>query len=660
MPLDRIARERAVTALRDVLAHEPDVAVASIPIDDARWNRFFGRLQGDVATFLDARLQVGAEAVDDDFVTLRSAAQTVASALVRLERRIQAATAFIHPRRAALLDLRAAARALTTLWQARLTTGEGQSTFSDTAVAEVRTTLTRVRTDAEQPAIDPWQISFGIDRNHVLDDTGRFSPALLLAAFHNRYDELTVRLNTLLAGLAPAGLDPAKGLGYVPALIDSADPIETVDIAFRTRDLIGTAAKADPAQVRRVLGRLHEDVERSYANSVMITDTRLRIADERRPDLAAMLRLELYRRVSEGQVRPWGWAMVCLFTGIDGELPMLSELHDRLRAIPHDLTEAFAECVEIGARNAAAHEDYRWEPKRGQLIVKGGTFRPDELTALSDRGLGLMTGAELGWALASAADPRLLSGGSSNATPSVLQILPALNRFGANRLRPLGWHLDGDGLVVDLAELKRADFCPCAQALIEVGAVVEVDQIVVRLKHADDSVMVATRQVLDACLQLWFMTHQRRPKMPPAVFLPIFFQSRLLVETAEEAVSAVIWLALNEGVHFVDDYIARRASRLPLQASIATLADDLWLASEALAICAAAAPGQLELLGRAFRLLRGASIHARALADHSAASTRVDRQRLDAMTHKIRSMCHALPPCAALPTVDLAPLDKPR
>ncbi len=271
-----------------------------------------------------------------------------------------------------------------------------------------------------------------------------------------------------------------------------------------------------------------------------------------------------------------------------------------------------------------------------------------------------MAGAELGWALASAADPRLRTGGGSSATASVLQILPALSRFATNRLRPLGWHLDGDGLVVDLAELKLDDFGPCAQALIEVGAVVEVDRIVVRLAHADEPVMVATRQVLDACLQLWFATRQRLRKLPPAVFLPIVFQSRLLVETAEEAVSAVIWLALNEGVHFINDHIERRAAQLPLRDSICTLADDLWLASEALATCAAAAPDQPELLGRPFRLLRGASIHARALAGDPAASEMVDGQRLAAMTDKIRMMFDSLPPCAPLPTVDLAPLAKPR
>lgn len=132
-----------------MLSHQPQLAVASIPIDDRRWDRFFGRLQQDVKSLLDVRSQVEAAAGSGDFVALRSAAQAVAGTLVQLERRTQAAAAFIHPKGPALRELSTAVRALTAVWHERLTSDEGDMNtprpLDAAAIAEISEALVRVR-----------------------------------------------------------------------------------------------------------------------------------------------------------------------------------------------------------------------------------------------------------------------------------------------------------------------------------------------------------------------------------------------------------------------------------------------------------------------------------------------------------------------------------
>jgi len=273
-----------------------------------------------------------------------------------------------------------------------------------------------------------------------------------------------------------------------------------------------------------------------------------------------------------------------------------------------------------------------------------------------------MGGAEFGWALACADDIQLaaaMRGAGGADVPTLLLIRNALTRFGTNALRVEDWELDGDELTVYIDALPPDRYSPCAQALLEASIVLrDVQTFGVRLPNRSGPAMVASRSVLLRMLPAWIAARQMYPKMPPVVFLPVLFQSRLLVETPESAASATVWLALNEAVNFLADFQdtwPRRGLRLE---DFSILAGGLDMACLALETSAHACPAQSSaLVGRAHHAIRGAARYAGWASDDFPGAASVEAlRRLERMERKINQLWEDLPPCAPLPTVDPTPL----
>lgn len=515
---------------------------------------------------------------------------------------------------------------------------------------------------ARVPTEDTWVRALGVARDQLMDQRGVVTAPLIVAAFHGRLDVLSRRLRELFGSLGAEGLSAHKMLTYAPVLLDGFDPIEAVQAATHVRALLARRSASALEHTTDVMVAMLEGVNRSYSNMKMILDDQRRVTEATEPETQARLRLDMYRRIAEGQFRPWAWTLVRLNTGATGPAPTLSQLSDRLISCSDDLASAFAECLAVGLRNDAAHEDVWWDARRRILVGAAGDIDLDRLDALAERGHGLVGGAELGWALAFADMPAVAAATRKavRTEPAmVLQVQPALTRFSTNDLKVEAWVSDLDTLTVTVKELDPRAVSSCAQAVLEMSLYLDdVERFEVCVAGHRGPVIAVTRSTLRAVLPLWTDALGRTQKMPPAVFLPVLTESRLQIEPPAVAAHAVARLALNEALHCLDALPALRVA----DSSAAQLLLECGLA---LRLVASAFLLAIELTGedldqvivRAQRAVEGAAVYALAVVDEvDVDGGREALARLARLELRIRGLWERFPPVAPLPTLDLTPL----
>ena len=169
------------------------------------------------------------------------------------------------------------------------------------------------------------------------------------------------------------------------------------------QDLILSRVAVDAIDAGAVLRKLKLGIERSAASHRGIMRVQADLANATAPSDVAYLTLDLYRRIMESQVRPWGWVLLRL-TGATARdtPPELGTMRQQLAAAPEPLLNAWAEPIVPAVRNAAAHEDFTWDHDAGALRVGTDLATTAELEAAIQHGYSMMIGAESGWACARA------------------------------------------------------------------------------------------------------------------------------------------------------------------------------------------------------------------------------------------------------------------
>ncbi|GIG23802.1 hypothetical protein [Cellulomonas denverensis] len=651
-------RRDAARVAADALERRERLPLGAIPIDDDAWAHFVERLVWLTPAIAGIDRDVRRAAERGDFGSLRRAGESVAALLERVDETLRPAAMFVHTRRPELERLHVLIGSRCEHWTRQLI-GEadaraGRLTDVDDALAAL--------SGPERDPIDPWHAALGVPRSQIADPRGIVSLPLVLAAFHGRLDVLRQLVARLYRPFGVTSLEHLRAVDYTRTLLEAADPIEVAQTAIHVRRLIATQFAEDPEATAAAFCDLLEGVERSHSSIEMILENQKRIAETNRAHTRASLRLDNYRRMVESQVRPWAWVIVRLHTRASGSAPMLSQLLDRLRATHDSLAARFAECIEVEARNAAAHEDNRWDARRQALVGPNADIDVAMLTALTRRAQGLMSGAELGWALACGDLPELTELSHRQVSiprPMILQMNAALSRFATNDLQVDEWSYDVDTLTVTIRDLPFRKFNPGAQAVLEASMELrDVERFEVRVRGHEQAALVATRATLARATSLWLTALADFTIMPSAVFLPLLVESRLEVEAPDVAARAAAWLALNEAVQCLDDvpWVLLSAGTAPREA-LRLPACELALTAAALSQAMTVTTGADEtVVARAQRAIHGAAVYAsQALAgppDQTAESVHL-LARLDG---RIRNLWAALPACAPLPTVDREPL----
>lgn len=500
---------------------------------------------------------------------------------------------------------------------------------------------------------DVCKAAFGVAHDDLVDERGLFSATRLLGAYYGRYSQLASRIETLLSVLTSAPPDILNALRPAEALVVTGRPLVTLRTAVRTRDLFESKVVEDLEALARPLRNLKLAVDRSAASHAALA----RLVAQRRgattAEERALLDLDIYRRMVEGQLRPWGWTLLRVLGRRGANAPELSSLRDQLRAEGNPLLADAARAILPEARNAAAHEDYAWDDESGVLRVGEFEVSPDDIVRASDLAYAFMIGAESAWTCtrhSSSALAQLLDSEDPAGGLQPINLRAAIDHFGTNGLKVRHWTHDSGTFTVLLDDLPFQRVNPCFQAVMWASRLLKsMDRFVVTMQGFARPAMDLPRPALDATFLVWREAVGRFPAMPLSTFLPANAWARLAVELPDEAARAVAWHALNDAVHAYEDALDMQGSMhdrlLPLLARL-----DLVVTAVAATIATLPAAA-IDPLVDVLELSRAAAAAATAVVQG------FDAAPAARLEERIRDLHEASPCPSFLPTVDPRPLD---
>jgi len=158
--------------------------------------------------------------------------------------------------------------------------------------------------------VDVCKAAFGVAYGQLLDAHGVFSPPRLLSAYYGRYGELARRVNSALSAITTSPPDLLNAIAPAEALALTSHPLMALRTARRVRDLIEQKFGADPECVATILRKLKLGVDRSAASHAAMTRLLGQIERAETDAERAQMMLDWYRRMVEGQLRPWAWALL--------------------------------------------------------------------------------------------------------------------------------------------------------------------------------------------------------------------------------------------------------------------------------------------------------------------------------------------------------------
>jgi hypothetical protein len=497
--------------------------------------------------------------------------------------------------------------------------------------------------------------AFGVPLSDVRDATGTFSPPRLLSHYYGNYGELDARLRAVLSSVTDDVPDMLNALHPAEALIITPRPLLTVQASFEARELLEQGAASDLPGVAAVLRGLTARVDRSITNHAGIQRINAELERCSSPQQRAVLILDLYRRMVEGQFRPWAWVLLQVTGARQGEAPELSTLRDQLMASSSPLLRASASAVLPAARNASAHEDYAWDDEAEALLVGDEMITADELEDAVERAYAFMAGAECALACLRFSSKSLaahLDVGPAGRSRG-LDLRRASGFFGTNGLRVRDSAFDKRRLKFTLDSLPLQRVNPCFQAAMWASrAVPHADTVVVEVEGHDLPAMELPRGALEATYLVWREARARFSQMPLSTFLPANAAARLAVESPGDAATSVAWLAVNDAVHgYLDAYEWReRGASVPQVVSL--LGARLDIVAAATAVSAAVLPtSSIAALDRVLELVVPAVEWTfRALHGEMGPSEQLERS--------IRDLLDSLPIASVLPTLDPRPLSE--
>ena len=368
----------------------------------------------------------------------------------------------------------------------------------------------------------------------------------------------------------------------------------------------------------------------------------------------AVLTLDLYRRMIEGQLRPWAWALLRILGRRGVKAPELSSLREQLLSERILLLSDAAEAILPDPRNAAAHEDYVWDDNLKVLRVGDATVSIADLEAAFSRAYAFMAGAECAWRCVRTESlelARLLDAEDPPGGLRAINTRTAIDHFGTNGLAVRKWFIDGDMLSVLLDELPLSSINPCFQAVMWASRHLEnVNRFVVKLPGRAVPAMDLGRQPLDTCFMVWKEAIVSFSAMPMSTFLPANAWARLAVELPDRAMQAVAWLALNNARHA---YLDAQEQHGPLSERVAMLNSRLHLIGTALAATLTTLP--IEMVGPLEEVLE---LVTAAASWNLPATIGLSRRPAADLEIRIRDLYMSYPVPAILPTVDARPLDR--
>ncbi|MGW1361442.1 hypothetical protein ACWCQP_28965 [Streptomyces chartreusis] len=454
---------------------------------------------------------------------------------------------------------------------------------------------------------DPCLEVFGLRREEVSEDNGIFSESQLYGRYYGRYGQLAAKVDEIWSALTDSPPSLMNGLMPAWVLMYATYPLTMYRAAVFAKEQIQRSFAADPVVSAAALRAYKLRIDKSKPNHAGVIRTQNAANASTTSAEKAELTLDLYRRVIEGQFRPWAWTLLQLRGRVGPRLPELNALREMLLADGHRVLEDAARAILPAARNAAAHEDFVWDEELEQIHVGDAVTSVTELEEAISRAYDFMCGCECAIVECRANDPDLVAAMASEDPPGgslARNVAVAINLFGTNGLRVKSHTLDRGVFSVRVEEWDLQSVNPGLQALTAASQVLpKVHRFQVRVGSPAVLAADIDRSNLQKNWQVWLRARSWFTEMPLSTFLPANAAIRLAAESPTEAVRAVTWLALNDAMHAFADaaevsHDPRRFKRLwpHLQARLELIAHSITVANEIVGMDDEAATDAQELL----------------------------------------------------------------
>ncbi|WP_229918970.1 hypothetical protein [Streptomyces griseoluteus] len=604
------ALKRLVQPAYDLLAEDPPVLRSKIPVSVKSWRNGLEEagitpqcnpIAKEIDKLRDAVISHDAKAIRIRSAALAQRTQEICSSLG-----ILTACKVSSDGRNANAVKSLLALANVTL---KCCTGEASPVEADEVTESTLAAIERLFSESPHLHDDPCMEVFELRREEVSDDSGIFSESRLYGRYYGRYGQLASKVDEIWSALTDSPPSLMGGISPAWMLMYATYPLTMYRAAVFAKDQIRRSFTADPAVSAAALRAYKLGIERSKANHAGIVRTQKAAIASTTSAEKAELTLDLYRRVIEGQFRPWAWTLLQLRGRVGPRLPELNSLREMLLADGHCVMKDAARAILPAARNAAAHEDFVWDEELEKMHIGDAVTSVTELEEAISRAYDFMCGCECAIVECRANDPDLVEAMASEDPPDgslTRNVTVAINMFGTNGLRVKSHTLDRGVLAVHVEGWDLQSVNPGLQALTTASQILpKVRRFQVRVGSPAVLAADIDRSPLEKNWDVWLQARSRFSEMPLSTFLPANAAVRMAVESPTEAIRAVTWLALNDAMHACADAVMvsrdrRRFKRLwpHFQARLELITHSVTVANEIVGVDDEAATAAQELLKR--------------------------------------------------------------
>ncbi|MFB8271004.1 hypothetical protein ACFC96_30950 [Streptomyces sp. NPDC055955] len=440
--------------------------------------------------------------------------------------------------------------------------GEMSSASLVDAEISLKLEIERLYVDVDGESDEPCRRAFGVDREDAVDANGIFSASRLYGLFYGRYGELLSRVEKIWSSFTDTPPILQNSLAPSWMLVHATQPLTLFRTFLFAREQIQNSFSASPVETAKVLREYKMRIDRSKANHAGAVRIQKALQSSETRAEKAELTLDLYRRLVEGQFRPWVWTLLQLRGRVGARMPELSSLRDLMIADGNRVFVDAAQAILPAARNAAAHEDFVWDDDLEKIHIGEATTSVSELEEAMTRAYEFMCGCECAIVDCRAADDALYAAMDSEDPPlgvPAQNLSMAVNLFGTNGLRVLMHTMDRGIFSVHVESWELDSINPGLQALTVASQLLPKAQRF-QVRVGDSKIMAADvdRGPLEKNWRVWRSARVRFNEMPLSTFLPANAAVRLAVEQPMQASRAVAWMALDDALHAFEDVAEER------------------------------------------------------------------------------------------------------
>ncbi|MGY1701275.1 hypothetical protein [Geodermatophilus sp. SYSU D00766] len=402
-----------------------------------------------------------------------------------------------------------------------------------------------------QPCDDILGAAFGITDKPV-DEDGEFSPSRVFAHYKYDHSRLLQQVFPHLMSLGvPAVVDDLVSVcvvGWICSAEDQVMAYASMD-ALLTRILdaseeLQVALLEKIKSLEPVLRQSRRRVNKARAQVVQKTDTEAR----------ALALADMYKRLAEGPVRQYGWAVLCLIKGALRPVPTLTPLREELIAQQGWISGVAARTILPELRNGEAHEWIAWDGIERKFVVESGLVELERVTYATIQADSFARGCDAAAAFASG-----VLGSPSRPLPAPNEPgrLPAWRRaealFGTNGIHVHKADFNAATATITVARLDLEDINPCFQALTCGHTLLPNIRAFGILKDGEEGqVLHVTAAALELTVPIWQRAVTTFDRMPFSTFLPANLDARRAWETESVAIRSVAWIAADDLLDALD------------------------------------------------------------------------------------------------------------